>query len=176
MQKKTNSYVEAVKLATQKQLQEESLRLDFNSVNNWSRFMINNTAKMQGKQLREIWVSRIWPTTQRSVICGILIPTHHQPTLKDTTMKKPPKKHYWPSASRGDVQIKDLETDHIQNIACMLTKRIKEYKEFSGEQKLLPLMINGSNATIFLDQARKELARRTKEELKRATQLINSLQ
>ena len=54
MQKKTNSYVEAVKQATAEQLKWEKLGLPSDRVNKWSRYMITDTAKAQGKALREI--------------------------------------------------------------------------------------------------------------------------
>lgn len=55
MEKKTNSYVEAVKQATTKQQMDERLGLDFDAVNKWVLYMaFPSKAKISGKHLREI--------------------------------------------------------------------------------------------------------------------------
>lgn len=55
MEKKTNSYVEAVKQATAKQQNDERLGYDFGEVNKWAWYMaFPSKAKISGKHLREI--------------------------------------------------------------------------------------------------------------------------
>lgn len=55
MEKKTNSYVEAVKQATAKQQNDERLGFDFGEVNKWVWYMASSSkAKISGKHLREI--------------------------------------------------------------------------------------------------------------------------
>ncbi len=55
MEKKTNSYVEAVKQATAKQQQDEQLGFDFGACNKWVWYMdFPSKSKISGKHLREI--------------------------------------------------------------------------------------------------------------------------
>lgn len=55
MEKKINSYVEAVKQATAKQQADERLGFDFDAVNKWVFYMaFHSKAKISGKHLREI--------------------------------------------------------------------------------------------------------------------------
>lgn len=54
MQKKTNSYVEAVKMAVKKQEKDELLGLDFQAVNYWVWHMTGSHAKLAGKGLTQL--------------------------------------------------------------------------------------------------------------------------
>ena len=81
----------------------------------------------------------------------------------------------WTTATGTKVTLKSLETDHLMNIASLLTRRNDAYNRFANQYPHLALgelETNGYPVADWLKAIAKVLARRVEKQLKGAEAII----
>jgi hypothetical protein len=80
----------------------------------------------------------------------------------------------WKQADGKQVNLKDLDTDHLQNIAALLVRREDSYKAFTSRYPvpLGPKLHNGQPAQVWLDAIAKILRKRYSKSVIEAENLI----